>query len=70
MKLNVMGNYDLKAMFLKLKMEIGGEKSREVQSEFQELKGWTEITLEPMWVEEWDFIDSMKYIIKCSHEET
>jgi hypothetical protein len=23
-----------------------------------------------MWVEEWDFIDSMKYIIKCSHEET
>jgi hypothetical protein len=51
-------------------MEIGGEKSREMHSEFWELKGWTDITRETMWVEEWDLIDSMIHIIKCSYEQT
>jgi hypothetical protein len=32
-----------KQCFSKLKMEIGGEKSREMHSEFWELKGCTDI---------------------------
>jgi hypothetical protein len=41
-------------------MELGGEKSREMHSEFWELKGWTEINHETMWVLEWGLFDSMK----------
>jgi hypothetical protein len=35
-------------MFLKIKMEIGGEKSGEMYSEFRELKGWTDINHQTM----------------------
>jgi hypothetical protein len=43
MKLTIMLHYDLKAMFLTVKIEIGGEKSEEMHNEFLELKGWTDI---------------------------
>jgi hypothetical protein len=48
-------------MFLKLKMEIGGVESREMHSEFQELKGWIDINLQTMWVVEWGLLVSMKF---------
>jgi hypothetical protein len=41
-------------------VEIGGEKSREMHSEFQELKGYTDINSQFMWVVEWGIIDSLK----------
>jgi hypothetical protein len=41
-------------------MEIGGEKSREMHSEFWELKGWTDINRQTIWVVEWGLLDSMK----------
>jgi hypothetical protein len=41
-------------------MEIGGEKSREMHSEFWELKGWTDINHQTMWVVEWGLPDCMK----------
>jgi hypothetical protein len=48
-------------MFLKLKIEIGVEKSGEMHSEFWELKGWTDINHQTMWVVEWGLlIFSMK----------
>jgi hypothetical protein len=34
-----------KHCFSKWKMEIGGEKCREMHSEFRELNGWTDIKL-------------------------
>jgi hypothetical protein len=42
-----------KQCFSKWKMDIDGEKSREMHSEFQELKGWTDIYRQTMWVVEW-----------------
>jgi hypothetical protein len=41
-------------------MEIGGEKSRKMHSEFWELKGWNDINHQAMWVVEWGLHDSMK----------
>jgi hypothetical protein len=41
-------------------MQIGGEKSREMHSVCQELKGWTDINHQTMWVVEWGLLDSMK----------
>jgi hypothetical protein len=41
-------------------MEVYGEKFREMHSEFRELKGWTNINLQTMWVAEWGLLDSMK----------
>jgi hypothetical protein len=41
-------------------MGIGGEKSREMHSEFWELKGWTDINNQTMCVVEWGLLDSMK----------
>jgi hypothetical protein len=41
-------------------MEIGGEKSRKMHSEFWELKGWNDINHQTMWVVEWGLHDSMK----------
>jgi hypothetical protein len=41
-------------------MEIGGKKSREKHSEFRELKGWTVINHQTMWVVEWGLLESMK----------
>jgi hypothetical protein len=41
-------------------MEIGGEISKEMHSEFQELKGWIDINRQTMWVQEWGLFDSMK----------
>jgi hypothetical protein len=41
-------------------MEIGGEKSREMHSEFWELKGWTDINSQTIWVVECGLFDSMK----------
>jgi hypothetical protein len=49
-----------KQCFSKWKTDIGGEKSREMHSEFQELKGWTDINCQAMWVEEWGLLDSRK----------
>jgi hypothetical protein len=40
-------------------MEIGGEKSREMHSEFRKLKGWTDINRQTMCVGEWGLLDSM-----------
>jgi hypothetical protein len=37
-------------------MEIGGDKSREMHSEFRKLKGWIDINLQNMWVGEWGFL--------------
>jgi hypothetical protein len=41
-------------------MDTGGEKSREIHSEFCELKGWTEINHPTTWVGEWGLLYSMK----------
>jgi hypothetical protein len=41
-------------------MEIGGEKSREMHSEFRKLKDWTDINHQTMWVIEWGLLDFMK----------
>jgi hypothetical protein len=41
-------------------MVIGVEKSREMHSEFWELKGWTDINHHTMWVVELGLLDSMK----------
>jgi hypothetical protein len=41
-------------------MEIGVEKSREIPSEFWELKGWTDINHQTMWVVQWGLLDFMK----------
>jgi hypothetical protein len=41
-------------------MEIGGKKSREMYSEFRELKGWTDINHQNIWVVEWGLLDYMK----------
>jgi hypothetical protein len=43
-----------------------GKKSREMQSDFQELKGWTDINRQTKWIVEWGLLDSMtlKYKIK------
>jgi hypothetical protein len=41
-------------------MEIGGEKSREMHTEFRELKGWTDINHQTMRVVEWGSLDSLK----------
>jgi hypothetical protein len=49
-----------KQCFSNLKMEIGWEKSREMHSEFWELKGWTDINHQSMWVVKWGLLDSMK----------
>jgi hypothetical protein len=38
-------------------MEIGGEKSREMHSELQELKRWTGLIRQTMWVVEWGLPD-------------
>jgi hypothetical protein len=55
-----MGNYELKAMFLKIKNGDRWGKSREMHSEFRELKGWTDISHQIMWLVEWGFLDSLK----------
>jgi hypothetical protein len=60
MKHTIIRNYELKAKISKLKMEIGGEKFREVHSEFWELKSWTDINHQHMSVVEWGLLDSMK----------
>jgi hypothetical protein len=41
-------------------MEIGGQKSKEMHSDFREWKGWTDINHQIMWVVEWGLLDSMK----------
>jgi hypothetical protein len=41
-------------------MWIRGEKSREIHDEFGELKGWTDINRQTMWVVECGLLDSMK----------
>jgi hypothetical protein len=41
-------------------MGIGVEKSREVHSEFQELKGWTDINHQTMRPVKWGLFDSME----------
>jgi hypothetical protein len=41
-------------------MEIGGEISREMPSEFWELKGWTYIKCQALCVVEWGLLDSRK----------
>jgi hypothetical protein len=41
-------------------MEIGGEKSREIHSEFWELNGWPDINHQTMWVVKWGLLVSMK----------
>jgi hypothetical protein len=41
-------------------MWIRGEKSREIHDEFGELKGWTDINRQTMWVVEWGLLDFMK----------
>jgi hypothetical protein len=41
-------------------MEISGEKSREMHSEFLELKGRIDIKHQTMWGVEWPLLDSMK----------
>jgi hypothetical protein len=48
-----------KQCFSKLKMEIG-QKSREMHSEFRELKGWPDFNCKTMLVVEWGLLDSMK----------
>jgi hypothetical protein len=45
MKLTIRRNYELKAMFLKIKNGDKWEMSREMHSEFRELNGWTDIKL-------------------------
>jgi hypothetical protein len=50
----------LKQYFSKWKMKIGGEKSREVHSEFQVLKFCTGINRQTTWILEWGLFDSMK----------
>jgi hypothetical protein len=52
MKQTIMQNYEVEAMFLKIKNGDRWEKSREMHSEFQELKGWTDINRQTMWVVE------------------
>jgi hypothetical protein len=52
MKLSIMRNYGLKARFLKIE---NGDNS-----EFQELKGWTDINCQTMWVVECTLHDSLK----------
>jgi hypothetical protein len=49
-----------KQCFSKLKVEKDGEKSREMHSEFRELKGWTDINRQTTWVVKWGLMDSMK----------
>jgi hypothetical protein len=49
-----------KQCFSKWKTEIGGGKSREMHSEFWELKGWTDINHQTMWVGKWGLLDFMK----------
>jgi hypothetical protein len=49
-----------KQCFSKLKMEIGGGISREMHSEFWELKVWTDIKHQTMWVVEWGLLFSLK----------
>jgi hypothetical protein len=66
MKVNITRNYELKAMFLKLKIETGREKSREMHSEFQEFKGWTDINFQNMWVVVWGLLPYMKLKPKMS----
>jgi hypothetical protein len=41
-------------------MEIAGEKDREMNSEFWELKDWNDINRQTMWVVEWSLLDAMK----------
>jgi hypothetical protein len=60
MKLTIMGNYELKVMFLKIKNGDRWGKSREMRSEFPEFKGWTDINHQTMWLVEWGFLDSWK----------
>jgi hypothetical protein len=43
-----------------MKNGVRWEKSRGMHSEFQELKGWTDINRPTMWVVEWGLLDSMK----------
>jgi hypothetical protein len=45
-------------------MEISGEKSSEMNSEFREFKGWTDIKNQTMCEVEWGLLDSMKLYIK------
>jgi hypothetical protein len=45
-------------------MEIGGEKSREMLSEFWEKKGWTDMNHQTMWGVERGLLDCMKLIHK------
>jgi hypothetical protein len=46
-------------MFLKIKNGDRWGKSREMHSEFRELKGCTDINQQTMWVVEWGLLDSM-----------
>jgi hypothetical protein len=60
MKLTITRNYEMKAMFLKIENGDGGVESRGMQSEFQELKDWTDINHQTTWVVAWGLRDSMK----------
>jgi hypothetical protein len=40
-------------------MDKGGEKAREMHSEFWVLKCWTDINRQTMWVIKWGLLDSM-----------
>jgi hypothetical protein len=57
MKLTIRRNYELKAMFLKIKNGDKWEMSREMHSEFRELKGCTDINCQTMWVVEWGLLE-------------
>jgi hypothetical protein len=50
----------VEAKFLKIKNGDRWEKSREMYSEFRELKGCTDINRQTMLVVEWGLLNSMK----------
>jgi hypothetical protein len=59
MKLTIMQNYELKALFLKIKYGDRSGKTSEKHSEFLNLKGCTDINNLTMWVVEWGLLDCM-----------